>query len=67
MDDGLGVREDGCDCEAAGALYVHEEGAWAWHEGLELVLARFRRWGWVEEIDGENLWEFNVSRCRFSR
>jgi len=26
-DDGLGVREDGGDCEAAGALDVHEEGA----------------------------------------
>jgi hypothetical protein len=33
------VREDGGDCEAAGALDVHEEGAGGGHEGLELVLA----------------------------
>jgi len=50
----LSVREDGCDCEAAGALDVHEEGAWAWDEGLELVLARLGGGGWVEEIDCED-------------
>lgn len=33
-DDGLGVREDGRDGEAAGALDVHEEGAGGRHEGL---------------------------------
>lgn len=33
-DDGLGVREDGRDREAAGALDVHEEGARGGHEGL---------------------------------
>ena len=33
-DDGLGVAEDGGDGEAAGALDVHEEGAWAWDESL---------------------------------
>ncbi len=33
-DDGLGVREDGRDGEAAGALDVHEEGAWAGDESL---------------------------------
>ena len=33
-DDGLGVREDGGDGEAAGALDVHEEGAGAGHKGL---------------------------------
>jgi len=53
-DDALGVREDGGDGEAAGALYVHEEGAWCWDEGLEFVLARLGGGGWVEEIDGEN-------------
>lgn len=35
-DDGLGVREDSRDGEAAGALDVHEEGARGGHEGLEL-------------------------------
>ena len=35
-DDGLCVREDGSDREAAGALDVHEEGSWAWDESLEL-------------------------------
>lgn len=33
-DDGLGVAEDGGDCEAAGALDVHEEGAGAGDECL---------------------------------
>lgn len=33
-DNGLGVREDGGDCEAAGALDVHEEGAGCGHKGL---------------------------------
>ena len=33
-DDGLGVREDGGDGEAAGALDVHEEGSGAGHKGL---------------------------------
>jgi hypothetical protein len=37
--DGVGVREDGGDCEASGALDVHKEGAGSGHEGLELVLA----------------------------
>ena len=38
-DDGLRVREDGGDGEAAGALDVHEEGARSWDQSLELVLA----------------------------
>ena len=38
-DDCVGVREDGGDGEASGALDVHEEGAGSRHEGLELVLA----------------------------
>lgn len=33
-DDGLGVREDGGDSEAAGALDVHKEGAGRRHKGL---------------------------------
>lgn len=33
-DDGLGVREDGGDGEAAGALDVHEEGTGLGHKGL---------------------------------
>ena len=35
-DDGLGVRENGGDGEAAGALDVHEEGTRGGHEGLLL-------------------------------
>ena len=35
-DDGLGVREDGGDGEAAGALDVHEEGAGGGHKGLRV-------------------------------
>lgn len=37
-DDGLGVGEDGGDCEAAGALDVHEEGAGSRHKGLGYML-----------------------------
>jgi len=37
-DDGVCVREDGGDGEAARALDVHEERAGSGHEGLELVL-----------------------------
>jgi hypothetical protein len=54
-DDGLGVREDGGDGEAAGALDVHEEGSWGGHERLELVLAGLGDGRRVEEIDCENL------------
>ncbi len=41
-DDGLGVREDGGDCEAAGAFDIHEEGAGDGNEGL--VLGRALVW-----------------------
>jgi hypothetical protein len=54
-DDCLSVRENGGDCEATWALNVHEEGSGTGHELLELVLAGFGRWGWVEEIYCENL------------
>jgi hypothetical protein len=53
-DDGLGVREDGGDGEATGALDVHEEGAGLGHEGLKLVLTGLGLGGGVEEIDREN-------------
>lgn len=42
-DDCVGVREDGGNGEASGALDVHEEGAGSGHEGLELVLAGLTR------------------------
>lgn len=48
------MGEDGGDGEAAGALDVHEEGAWAGDEGLQLVLAGLSLRRWVEKIDGEN-------------
>jgi hypothetical protein len=38
-DDGLCVREDGGDGEAAGALDVHEERAWAGDESLWVAVA----------------------------
>lgn len=46
-DDGLCVREDGGDGEAAGALDVHEEGAWAWDKGLGVRSARDSMWWMV--------------------
>lgn len=53
-DDGLRVREDGRDGEAAGAFDVHEERARGRDEGLELVLPRLGSWGWIEKVDCEN-------------
>jgi len=53
-DDGLCVRENGGDCEATGALDVHEERSGSWDQGLELVLAGLGLRGRVEEIDCEN-------------
>ena len=58
---GLRVAEHRRDREAARALDVHEEGARARHQRLELVLARFRRRRRVQEVDCEDLWEFCVS------
>lgn len=37
-DDSLGVREDGGDVDATGALDVHEEAVGRLHEALKLVL-----------------------------
>ena len=37
--DGLCVREDGRDSEAAGTLDVHEEGSWCWYEGLQALMS----------------------------
>lgn len=53
-DDGLCVREDGGNGEAARALDVHEERAWAWDKSLQLVLAGLSLRGWVQKIDCEN-------------
>lgn len=41
-DNGLGVREDSGDGEAAGALDIHEEGSGTRHKGLYIVLADVR-------------------------
>lgn len=54
-DDGLGVGEDGGDCEAAGALDIHEERPGGGHKILELVLLSLGSRGRVEKINGENL------------
>ena len=53
-DDGLGVREDGGDGEAAGALDIHEEGAGSGHKGLELVLLGLGSRGRVQKVNSEN-------------
>jgi len=57
-DNGLGVREDSGDGEAAGALHIHEEGPGSGHESLQLVLTGLRGRAGVEEIDSENHLEF---------
>ena len=44
-DDGLCVREDGGDGEAARALDVHEEGAWAGDERLRACISMLDGFG----------------------
>jgi len=46
-DNGLCVRENGRNGEAARALDVHEERAGSWDKVLQLVLASLSGWGWV--------------------
>jgi len=41
--DGLRVREDGRDGEAAGAFYVHEEGAWGGDESLGVLVGGWEK------------------------
>jgi len=53
-DDGLSVREDRRDGEAARALDVHEEGPGLGDERLQLVLAELGRGRRVEQIFSEN-------------
>lgn len=52
--DGLGVREDGGDGEASGALDVHEERAGSRDQSLELVLLGLSGRSRVEKINSEN-------------
>jgi hypothetical protein len=33
------MGEDGGDCEAAGALDVHEEGSWSWNKVLDDIVS----------------------------
>ena len=49
-DDGLCVREDGGDGEAAGALDVHEEGAGSGDEGLEGGVSKGKR---IDDAHGQ--------------
>lgn len=58
--DGLGVREDGGDGEAAGALDVHEERVGVLHKSLELVAASLLLGRGVEEVNGESLSEMRA-------
>jgi len=53
-DDALGMRENGGDCEAAGALDVHEEASRGGDESLEFVLAGLGHRRGIEEINCEN-------------
>lgn len=39
----LGVREDGCDLQAARAFHVHEIGIWVLDQSLQLMLALLLR------------------------
>lgn len=49
-DDGLGVREDGGDCEAARALDVHEEGSRSRHKGLSDEKSRWLEMGFFSDF-----------------
>jgi hypothetical protein len=53
-DDGLGVREDGGDGEAAGALDIHEERSGSRDQSLQLVLLSLSGRARVEKINSEN-------------
>lgn len=53
--DGLGVRENSGDGEAARALDIHEERVGVLHKSLELVLLSLVLRSWVEKVDGESL------------
>ncbi|KIW07524.1 uncharacterized protein PV09_01487 [Verruconis gallopava] len=64
-DDGLSMRENSGDGEAARALDVHEEGAWGGHKSLELVLPRLGSGRGVEKVNSENL-EVTKSAVRVS-
>jgi len=64
-DNGLGVREDGGDGEATGALDVHEEGTGSRHKGLKLVLASLSLRSGVEEVDREN--HLDEKKCRSAK
>jgi hypothetical protein len=66
-DDGLSVRENGRDREAAGALDVHEERAGALDESLELVLRRLRGGKRVEKVNGENHFDVEIRKPRLKR
>lgn len=50
-DDGLGVREDGGDSEATGALDVHEERSRGGHQGLvDDGVSTCRREDWGDNL-----------------
>ena len=51
----MGVREHGCNGEAARALDVHEERVGALNQTLELVAVLLLLVRWVNEVDSEGL------------
>lgn len=60
----MGVGEDSCDGEAAGALDVHEVGVGALYQSLELVRLMLLLGGRVEKVDGECLCEVLEAKRR---
>ena len=58
--DGLGVREDGGDGEAAGALDVHEEGAGTGHKGLWVDMLEVATQGGDLVVEG---YVYTLSLC----
>ena len=67
VDDGGGVRVDGGDVGAGGALDVHEEGVGALDEAAALVLLTLSAGGGVAEIGIEEAHLFGLSWCFLER
>lgn len=53
----LGVWEDSGDCEAAGTLYIHEEGAGCWHECLNYHQVAISKRGFRQ---AKELWRYKT-------
>ena len=64
---GLRMREDGGDVEAAGALHVHEEGVRGLHQALQLVPALLQLARRVQQVNVTHGDERHAELCKADR